>query len=141
MDYKLTQSQYARIYGVTERSIRTYQKRELPLDEPGKTSAFLSLQKTPPPGLNPPPQAKLNYSRESGIALEPTPERTDQLEELIWKFWEANNEITMYVRHHNWPQAEQIVGAGSEVSIIVQRMRKLAGIVDHPVAPEDEDED
>lgn len=141
MDYKLTQAQYARIYGVTERSIRTYQRRELPLDEPGKASAFLSLQKTPPPGLHPPEQAKFIYSQESGIPLNPTPQRTAQLTELIWKFWDANNEITGFVRSHNWPGAEEIVCAGANTSIVVQQMRKLAGIVDPPPVPGEEDDD
>ena len=134
-DYKLTQAQYARIYGVTERSIRTYQRQNLPLDNTGRTVLLLMDRKTRPPGLNMSEVARLNYNREAGIASTPTPARSEQLEELIWQFWDAHNAITCFVREFSWPNNEEIQKEISGVSTTVQKLRTLAGIPDLPVDP------
>ena len=86
--------------------------------------------------------ASVLYRQEAGIPIQPAPDQTAQLEEIIWKFWDANNDITRFVRDHNWPNAEEIVCAGAQVSIMVQKMRALAGIPERPAEPgEDENED
>ncbi len=132
MTYKLTQAQYARIYGVTERSIRTYQRQDLPLDEPGKTVLILLDRKTRPPSfaLTPVEQFSFNYNREAGIEVAPSAARISELERRIWALWDAHNDVATFVREHSWPKAEEIVTAGAGMSEMVQRMRALAGIPD-----------
>lgn len=134
MPYKLTQSQYARIYGVTERSVRTYQGQRLPLDEPGKTVLILLNRKTRPPSLaaTPVEQFSVNYNREAGIEVAPSAARISELESLIWALWDAHNAVVTFVREHNWPKAEEIASVVSGLSGMVEQMRALAGIPDLP---------
>ena len=141
-NFKLQQAQYARVYGVTDRSVRTYQKQGLPLDDPGKMSLHLLSRKVRPPGFQmmSPELIRLNYNREAGIETPPAPCRIDQLEELIFLYWEAANDIRAFIREHNLPNQEEIEAELSGVSTAVLNMRRLAKIQDKPAQP-DETED
>ena len=51
-NYELEQSQYSRIYGVTERSVRTYQSEDAPLDDPLEMYQWFWKRRTQPPGFS-----------------------------------------------------------------------------------------
>ncbi len=138
-NYKLKQSQYARIYGVTERSIRTYQGEGLPLDNIGSTLLSLMNRKTRPPGLNSPEQARLHYEREAGNPSGATPARLERLDSLIMGFWHSHNAIVAFMREYNLPGEDDVCTVLADTSAKVNKIRAFLGISDRPDDPGEDD--
>ena len=130
MKYQLTQPQYARIYGSTARSIRTYQSEEAPLDEPLEMYQWLWARRTQPAGFTEKtPEAILAaYEAEAdpaASAVQIQLELAGRILEARSKLWQVATFAHKYREH--FERADDIVGVVKDAKCLTIIMLAMGG--------------